>query len=285
VVVSTAASWRTEGIYRAAERTNLDLVIPIQPNWTTEEVDRFRGAEVKERNSRLGPGQARCWLGHLNAVREILTRGWSTALVMEDDSDWDVMIKQQMSLVAPMIRVLLQSDTGPSKSPYGDDWDLLWLGHCGEEIGKAWEHDGRSRLDPSLPESPMYRTRKGDSIYHPPQLRIVQRSLRPRCTYAYAITAAAAGKIYQAAHGGKDDIITGELAWWCNQGGMKCITVFPELFHHHKSAGQISSEIAVLEGWEDLAQPARIGYTPNIKHSARCNSQSETLVSCREEVT
>lgn len=91
----------------------------------------------------------------------------TSALILEDDVDWDVRIKSQMENFAKASRLLLQplqgtSDryldpsyphptsnqkpkefhidwehtTEPSSSPYGDvdRWDLLWLGHCGAKF-------------------------------------------------------------------------------------------------------------------------------------------------------
>ena len=91
---------------------------------------------------------------------------------MEDDVDWDVRIKSQFHRFAHASRVFLQPlDDEPSTplsgghppsetttkqapvvsvldaprlqtpriSPYGDDWDVLWLGHTGGELPTDWE--------------------------------------------------------------------------------------------------------------------------------------------------
>lgn len=84
---------------------------------------------------------------------------------MEDDADWDIRIRQQLSEFATASHALTQPLRGhtetfagptypspksddanrvttfdlhnlpptqvPTSSPYGDNWDLLWLGHCG----------------------------------------------------------------------------------------------------------------------------------------------------------
>lgn len=88
----------------------------------------------------------------------------TSALILEDDIDWDIRIKSQMTTFARASRLLVQplpqtndqfldptrqqpiTDQSytdfnledhnvslPSDSPYGDlsRWDLLWLGHCG----------------------------------------------------------------------------------------------------------------------------------------------------------
>nr|POF13041.1 dexh-box atp-dependent rna helicase dexh13 [Quercus suber] len=100
-------------------------------------------------------------------VSRIVEQNISSALVLEDDVDWDIRIKSQMRNFAKASRLLVQplpggtgnefldptylpqaekesrevknfhvgvdSTSEPTTSPYGDldRWDLLWLGHCG----------------------------------------------------------------------------------------------------------------------------------------------------------
>jgi hypothetical protein len=53
-----------------------------------------------------------------------------SALILEDDADWDVLLKPQMLSFARGTRAL-QNSTLPLNSPYGDSWNLLNLGHVG----------------------------------------------------------------------------------------------------------------------------------------------------------
>ncbi len=53
-----------------------------------------------------------------------------TAMIWEDDVDWDVMVKTQMTEFARGTRHL-QDAVAPMESPYGDGWDILTVGHCG----------------------------------------------------------------------------------------------------------------------------------------------------------
>ncbi|KAI3247015.1 CAZyme family GT25 [Penicillium roqueforti] len=273
-VVSSGTSWRLHGLVEATEFTNLYIDVPSQPVWTDTEVDEFRGYRVHGRHGELGPGQARCWLGHLNIWRQMLLQKWSTALIMEDDADWDITIKQQLLRVAPLI----QEVTGATdwSSPYGNSWDLLWLGHCGDYIPLQLA----SFVDETLPGSPMYRENDGRFTEFPHQQRMVHMSVGPICTYAYALTASAASKLYQLSSSGMDKLITTHLREWCQEGFLKCVTVNPELFHHHKQAGEISSEIGVVEGWENRSA---VDFTPNIRYSARCSSKKKRPAACQLE--
>lgn len=90
----------------------------------------------------------------------------TSALILEDDADWDIRLKQQLQAYAVASTAFLQplrSDPSstlssrsksaqvgrgndifflgslpqtlpPTTSPYGDNWDILWLGHCGTEF-------------------------------------------------------------------------------------------------------------------------------------------------------
>jgi hypothetical protein len=79
-----------------------------------------------------------CWRGHMNILQKIVKEGLGSALILEDDADWDVRIEQQMQQFAVATQdVLAQKprSANPTRphhdSPYGDDWDLFWIGHLG----------------------------------------------------------------------------------------------------------------------------------------------------------
>ncbi|KAK7753268.1 hypothetical protein SLS62_004787 [Diatrype stigma] len=143
-----------------------------------EFIDGLQGQDVPDKAIPSGPDQERMgdasigsWRGHMNAIQEIVRRNLSSALILEDDVDWDVRIKDQLRDFALSSRALTQPllresdhpyadvtypypsegdsyiDLGrsspdilftempptqpPRTSPYGDNWALLWLGQCG----------------------------------------------------------------------------------------------------------------------------------------------------------
>ncbi|KAF2756304.1 hypothetical protein EJ05DRAFT_511985 [Pseudovirgaria hyperparasitica] len=114
---------------------------------------------------------------HVNTLRLIVENNITTALILEDDADWDIRIKEQMQSFAKASSLLLQPLQGttdqfvdpsypqpasnerpqnfeigshaierPSTSPYGDidRWDVLWIGHCGCRFPEA--NDGNTPL-------------------------------------------------------------------------------------------------------------------------------------------
>ena len=158
----------------------------------------------------------------------------SSALILEDDADWDLRIKTQMHTFARASRLLVQPlrdtedqfldpsyptpapDQGaeefnlttdyavesPASSPYGDlrRWDALWLGHCGSDFPAASDMKAPlGRVVLSSDETVPDRVNKefgGEGILaYPPQTRVVSRAWQSTCTFAYAITLPMARRI------------------------------------------------------------------------------------------
>ncbi|KAI0521028.1 hypothetical protein F5B22DRAFT_597282 [Xylaria bambusicola] len=135
------------------------------------------------------------WGSHLSALQSIVDLKLGSALVLEDDVDWDVRLKAQMRTFARASRTWLAIEqrkrpkAGPllssvsnirgaiktdvegdaialpphvplidggsrarSASPYGDNWDVLWLGHCGADLPTA-QREARSRTPDSFSSS------------------------------------------------------------------------------------------------------------------------------------
>ncbi|KAL8356257.1 hypothetical protein RB601_001527 [Gaeumannomyces tritici] len=133
--------------------------------------DGIDGSEVEERvlpadseGKRIRKGNVGSWRAHMNVLRTIVEEGLETALILEDDIDWDVRLKSQLQTFSLASQAFLQPLDGhshgrslsallrdegdatttlpripqlphqPQGSPYGTGWDVLWLGHCGTEL-------------------------------------------------------------------------------------------------------------------------------------------------------
>lgn len=129
LAVSPLSTWRSDGLHAAARRTNLSITIPPQRPPTEAEVAEFQSRDAA---GTLNKGSAKAWLGHLQVMNA--ARNYSSALIIEDDADWDVRVHQQAALVAEAVRNLTVPSTEPREWPWGEDWDVLWLGHCGERL-------------------------------------------------------------------------------------------------------------------------------------------------------
>ena len=79
------------------------------------------------------------WRAHANVWRRIVEDGLETALILEDDNDWDINLKDQIPRIMNAldeIRVSTPLDEGDGVvrgSPEVEQWDILYLGSCWEE--------------------------------------------------------------------------------------------------------------------------------------------------------
>jgi len=169
----------------------------------------------------------------MNIIRKIVAEKISTALIFEDDADWDLRIVEQMEQFSIATKTLLAHGNQEkkhyqrTKSPYGEGWDILWIGHCGGFHGNtssAPHHIIRNDVSvpPAFAMDDMLfgltpysngwagnasdppcaahagRDPPGKTCDYPrlaPEDRIVQERAKPVCTAAYAISYQGARKI------------------------------------------------------------------------------------------
>ncbi|CAA9961303.1 hypothetical protein PTMSG1_04687 [Pyrenophora teres f. maculata] len=219
VVVSKEGSPRREPLLQAANVTDFDITIPEQPAWTEGDVQRFiNGQENAVKGSILA------WLGHHNALKWFLASGLETALILEDDVDFDIRLRSvQIPLAASAARRLLPpapnqhpfSNYASNRSQYWGDqeaWDLLYLGHCGDYFDIV-DDDGpkTDRQDYNLTAMPhvLYEDPTMPSWLNlhpftqslfrllgmPERNRVMHRSKFPLCSFGYAVTRPAAERL------------------------------------------------------------------------------------------
>ncbi|KAG9246189.1 hypothetical protein BJ878DRAFT_498189 [Calycina marina] len=229
------------------------------------------------------------WRGHMNAIRTVVEEGYASALIMEDDMDWDVRLKKQLVEFAKGASYLQYSRE--DASPYGDDWDVLWLGHCGEVFPETLdEYKEVSATDPGILALSRKYTISPDVTVPPPEevhgfqnysefpyTRWVHISGGPICSFAYAVSQRGARKILFDL---SIDHLTGPfdnaLAGLCRHGrdkqrmGMQCISVTPPLFDHHKAKGTVSKD-SDIQKYGAGGAVREVGWTENIVWSARGN--------------
>lgn len=238
------------------------------------------------------------WRGHMNAIRRIVEEDLESALIMEDDMDWDVRLRSQLEDVAKGSRMLLNSDASPS-SPYGDGWDVLWIGHCGEPFPELLDENKRKPEDHpgiqymkrkyaivnDMTVPPPERTTGMIDFHAYPYTRFVHISAAPICTFAYALSQAGARKVlFDLSVDRLDGAFDNALANLCKRSvssvgedypgidrglNTKCISVTPPVFFHHKARGRVSGDSDIQNiGSSDFREK---GTTENIMWSARNN--------------
>lgn len=241
----------------------------------------------------------------------------NSALILEDDADWDIRIKSQLKEFALASRVLVQPLSGtdnpvyadptfpntrkssgtpkdinlgtstipPVQSPYGDNWDILWLGHCGVNFpdaaiqGIAKDIPGGrviQKNDSTVPEREyLVLSPKNDEFktIFPPHTRVVHHAMTPVCSLGYGVSQKSARRLLYE-FGVKKfnrpyDLMLRE-ACEGTEGRVRntCLTVQPQLFNHHRPAGNGSfhSDISKHEG--EIFEKA---YTEMIRWSTRLN--------------
>jgi len=217
---------------------------------------------------------------------------------MEDDIDWDIRLKPLLKDYAISLAALSSSPSAtalsfaslppyslPTITPYGDDWDLLWLGHCGMMLSP--EHVVIHTPDPSVPE-PAYLAAWENSwtplAQFPPHTRVVMSQvLEPVCSLAYAVSQRGAQSLlYHLGLRQFDLPFDVSLRAWC-QGRdgnevHRCPGVLPQFFEHHRRAGSTKhdSDINDNEGFREKAE------TKNIRWSVQLNM--ERLVKGETEI-
>ena len=194
-----------------------------------------------------------CWRAHLNAIQTVVREGLSSALILEDDSDWDVNLKAQLAPVAVGTQKLLHTaeKKGKPHSPYGDDWDILWLGHCGSQLRTD---DERMLIhnDPTVPP-PTKRWNMGDPSFNRKGItnstRVVSRANNAMCLYGYAVSLAGARKIlYHASFQANPDAIDTRINHLCDSArkgeysDLDCLHVYPSIFNSYRKAGRADGD-------------------------------------------
>ena len=239
----------------------------------------------------LPSGVVGAWRAHMNALSRVVENNWTSALILEDDVDWDIRLKPILQTVAKASTVVLQRQHAgtvdletlstshtPEHSPFGDGWDVLWLGHCYADID---EHKGPVVLqghDETTPAIRYLSSYKLDRVTpmarFPEHTRAVFRHQGSICSLAYAVSQAGArALLYEVGVQHFTEAFDLMLQHFCDgtfgmERAHSCISVLPQVFDHYRAAGDSSkdSDINVGEGsYRDKA------FTPNIRWSVRLN--------------
>lgn len=299
----------------AANITEIDLTIPLQPKWTDEDINKLRA----DRDSRILRGSALAWLGHLNALRWFLDSDLESVMILEDDVDWDIHLRtEQIPVAAAAVRQLVSEqtypfgrlDTRPEWNNFwgnSSTWDILYLGHCGDIFrSSSWTAQVPRIVykDDTLPprrEMHPYTQKFLESLNIAEGTRMIHKSIFPLCTFGFAVTRVAAQRLLteiapKEAEGGTMAYDVRVLEG-CRDLGLRCWSANPELFHHMDMESEIAKEsYPGLMGDSQRAgadeegrlKTLRVGAAPNIACGARSKSfytkDRKTLEYLKEQV-
>lgn len=252
-------------------------------------------------------GNLGSWRAHMNALQAVVQQNLSSALVMEDDADWDVRIKAQLKDFARSSCVLTQPlaanpskfadisfpdgiireeksfilgnlprTVRPSVSAYGDHWDVLWLGHCGMSFPQAdWEgsHHPLGRVIHSRDETVAGPPAWDWGEDYPQHTRVIGHHSGGVCSLAYAVSQRGARRIlYEFGISDYSSAFDVMLKEFCEDGEngrirSVCLAVKPALFDHHHPRGDASAE-SEISGHGGYTRKA---WTDKIRWSTRVN--------------
>ncbi|THC88929.1 hypothetical protein EYZ11_011620 [Aspergillus tanneri] len=173
------------------------------------------------------------------SARIIVDKGLGSAIIMEDDADWDVTVKTQLQSLAIAVRALQGTSPMSTASPYGDDWDILWLGHCGIECQTNSSFFLTPR-DPTIlpPHHFLPYWREPPPIERPDHARLTCTASDGACSIVYAVSYRGARKILSALSvnptgiaeqidiGAQFDVSLGRM---CGNGYLRCFATYPSL--------------------------------------------------------
>ena len=213
----------------------------------------------------------------------------TSALILEDDIDWDIRIRDQLHDFALTAHALTQplrgrpgvyadptypqpsedspevvpetdfyhlpATTLPTTSPYGDNWDVLWVGHCGMHFpfrhSKTVPKARVIRLNDETvaPKKHLWTLNIPFTLKdtYPEHTRAYHHAQEGVCTLGYALSQHGARKLlHEVALKEVRDAYDILLRFFCEgvrgrAAGRQCLATQPSLFHHHRPAGLLSA--------------------------------------------
>ncbi|KAH7324214.1 hypothetical protein B0I35DRAFT_423740 [Stachybotrys elegans] len=266
-------------------------------------------------HDRLPDASIGSWRGHMNAIREIVKLKLSSALILEDDIDWDVRIKDQLYDFALSAQALAQPLEGSNQtytdsahsndpeypltfaipferlprtrpvqaSPYGDNWDVLWIGHCGMSF--PFKHTAVPKGSVVHRNDFTVPNRRHLWGYNEPftlkesfqdHTSVVHHAQEGVCTFAYAVSYKGAVKMLEdVALSDMSDAFDFLLRFFCEgDRGMrahKCLAHQPGLFFSHRPRGPLKSDSDIRDKGDGFRDKA---YTDMVRLSVRLNAHA-----------
>lgn len=232
--------------------------------------------------------QLGCWRAHLNVLQDMVDRRVASALIFEDDADWDVALKAQLVQFARGSRFLLNMpENTTTRSPYGDGWDILWLGHCSSRNDQSFGDNPLDNRRFVIPNDPTVVPPGKRTEFDQPDMsqwegpgrdnstRIVHVPTWGNCAAAYAISLKGAEKaLYHLSIMPYNAPVDMGFGFMCmfKKSNFSCIAPFPTLVGVSKPAGDTSrwSDVNHIND-DQRGQIDENGYSERVVFSTRQN--------------
>ncbi|KAJ5138764.1 CAZyme family GT25 [Penicillium bovifimosum] len=232
-------------------------------------------------NSSVKPTAIACWRAHMNALVSVVRNDYSTALILEDDADWDVNLKSQLREFARGLHALKGINQVSKEAPYGTDWDLLWIGGCASGPNANETNFYAIPMDPTVPSVHNRGTWGGPTDkwkQQYPELaedstRFIYQAEMGCCMFGYAVTNRGARKIVSALSldhldSPVDNALNDLCAGINGRRKIECWAPFPNLIGTYRKAGS-SARDSDIESYDDTDYHGEQSW--NIVYSTRQN--------------
>ncbi|KAF2814092.1 uncharacterized protein BDZ99DRAFT_380318 [Mytilinidion resinicola] len=243
------------------------------------------GLPEKMRGSRLG-----CWRAHANAWRYVIDNNLGSALILEDDVDWDMNIREVMGLwnwqlkYNNTIRWGQDVKKGWSEEcPYGCDWDELFMGQCANKPNDERLDLHQTYYDPNGPKlEDNLDTFKKEitqvwNMTQPDQMRITSPTFKPLCLQGYSLSHRGAMRMlyHNGGYLGLAAPIDLEIAWRTAEGKLSGYTLTPPAISAWRvGGGKDSDNDPVTDKEEIKASGNSGGKSFGLKKSVRKNLEA-----------
>lgn len=287
--------------YRRDKKAEV-TILAHQYGFDVEFVDGIAGQDIfpelahdRHKQGKFGAAEA-----HARLWRRILKDGVRTALILEDDVDFHVDIKNQLLRIQKPLLHLITSLKG--KESYSDPqdpwssthWDQLWLG---TEVEWGWKEDKLPKgmsppyvayKDPTRPKLmdkdyievfDTYGLEKHDNDSDSSErLRVFQASRNSWALSGYAMTREGAQKaLYMNAHKFWVEHIDFDMMQLCRNGISREFTVVPPIFQQRKPLeGEDSERAGQFSSHQQIG--GKLGRTASITNTAREHLEDDLLL-------
>ncbi|RPB18846.1 hypothetical protein L211DRAFT_766608, partial [Terfezia boudieri ATCC MYA-4762] len=196
------------------------------------------------------PAELGCWRAHANIWTEIIQSGITSALILEDDIDFTVGIRDVLTGVSQHLHRLTGASNGDEFGLVDkEDWDVLHLGHCWNERPPEKTHPIASMIYEAWEDE--YAPAKEQYVYLVPgaksqRIRVLQPTYVVVCTQAYVVSLAGAQRLlYHVGGPGGSlyepiDIVMMNLF---QSGKIKGYTAVPSIFSQWKNGDSRDTDI------------------------------------------
>lgn len=221
----------------------LEFTYPPQSRNPQELIKAFENIGKDQGKTTPVHGSATARLAHIDLLKHLIASNLESALIVGDDVDFDVHLKDQIRLVSDNVRAYTNV-SAIDPTPYGTNWDLLWLGPCGTVVEK--DTSGPRYIDTTRCKTDLYsgwsKHFLRDNLEE--DHRIVQwAGYMTVCTFGIGVNRNSAQKLLDVAARGGDETYDVAYSHACASGALRCLVVNPQIMNHYeppKDSGYLS---------------------------------------------